>query len=207
MPARMRRVALTGGIATGKSYCLRRFAELGAATIDADTLAREAVAPGSPGLAAVVDLFGARVLTPNGQLDRPALGRIVFADAEAREALETIVHPAVYVAIQRWFLACEARTPPPPAAIAEIPLLFETGRETDFDVVVVAACPEAGQIARVQARDSLSEAEARQRLTAQLPIDEKARRADFVVDTSGTEADTDADVQRVWEALVAGGEG
>src|SRR3954471_4384592 len=99
----MVRVALTGSIATGKSYCLARFAALGAPTIDADALARDAVAPGSPGLAAIAATFGQDVLTADGSLDRPALGRIVFGDANARAALEAIVHPEVYRRIRDWF--------------------------------------------------------------------------------------------------------
>src|SRR5215471_9486265 len=117
----MHRVALTGGIATGKSYCLARFAELGAATIDADLLAREAVAPGSAGLKAVADRFGAGVLAADGSLDRAALGRIVFADPKARAALEAIVHPEVYRRIQEWYANLPSGTP---VAIADIPLVF-----------------------------------------------------------------------------------
>src|SRR3954470_9676791 len=114
----MLRIALTGGIATGKSYCLARFPGHGVPTIDADILARDAVAPGSGGLRAVVERFGAGVLLPDGSLDRPALGRVVFGDARARAGLEAIIHPEVYRRIRAWFAAL------PPAtrlAVADIP--------------------------------------------------------------------------------------
>jgi dephospho-CoA kinase len=196
-------VALTGGIATGKSYCLARFAEAGAPTIDADTLARHAVAPGTSGFAAVVARFGQAVVTPDGQLDREAIGRLVFADADARRALEAIIHPAVYAAIERWFDGL-ARTGRSAAAIADIPLLYETGRDADFDVVVVAACPADVQLARLMARSQLSEADAVRRIASQLPIDEKAERGDYVIDTSGTFADTDRQVRQIWARLSVG---
>ena len=165
----MLRVALTGGIGTGKSYCLERFAAHGVPTIDADVLARAAVAPGTPGLAAIAARFGSGVLAGDGTLDRPALGRIVFGDTKARTALEAIVHPEVYRRIREWF----ANLPPGTrVAIADIPLLFETGHNHDFDEVVVAACDPEEQVRRVMARDDLSDAEARARLAAQLPIEE-----------------------------------
>ena len=131
------RVALTGGIASGKSYCLERFAALGVPTIDADALAREVVAVGSPGLAAVVSAFGSGVLADDGSLDRPALGRIVFGNAKARAALEAIIHPEVYRRIGEWFAD---RPSGAQVAIADIPLVFETGHNHDFDAVIVAAC-------------------------------------------------------------------
>lgn len=196
----MLRIALTGGIATGKSYCLSRFAALGVPTIDADILAREALAPGTPGLQAVVARFGSGVLAPDGSLDRPALGRIVFADAKARAALEAIVHPEVYRRIRAWFVAL------PPAtrlAIADIPLLFETGQSHDFDEVVVAACSMEEQVRRCMSRDRLSEADARARIAAQLPISEKVRRASRVIWTDRGFTETDAEVRDVYSALMA----
>jgi dephospho-CoA kinase len=158
------RVALTGGIATGKSYCLSRFAALGAATIDADALARDAVAVGSPGLAAVVAAFGQGILAEDGSLNRAALGRVVFTDSRARAALEAIVHPDVYRRIREWF----ANLPSPArVAIADIPLVFETGHNHDFDAVIVAACKPEEQLRRVMARDELSDSDARARIAAQ----------------------------------------
>ena len=125
----MLRVALTGGIATGKSYCLRQFERLGAAVIDADVLAREAVAKDTPGLRAIVIRFGPAIVSPDGTLDRAALGRIVFADSRARGDLEAIVHPEVYQRIREWLANLGAGIA---IAIADIPLLFESGHHHDL---------------------------------------------------------------------------
>ena len=196
----MKRVALTGGIATGKSHVLARVAASGAPTIDADVLARAVLEPGTPGAFAVVERFGPGILLPDGQIDRRALGRLIFASPEARSDLENIVHPAVYAAIHRWF---DELPPETPFAMADIPLLFETGREGEFDLVVVTACEPEGQVRRIVARDGLSEAEARQRVAAQLPAAEKVRRADRVIRTDGSRAATDAQVDTLVAELSA----
>ena len=196
----MIRIALTGGIATGKSYCLRRFAELGVPAIDADRLARDAVAPGTPGLAAVAARFGGGVIAADGSLDRGALGRIVFADTRARAALEAIVHPEVYRRIREWSANQPAGTR---VAIADIPLVYETGQEHEFDRVVVAACAPEEQLRRIAARDGLPHADARARIAAQWPIGEKVKRADIVIWTDRGNADTDAQVRRAYEMLNA----
>jgi dephospho-CoA kinase len=195
------RVGLTGGIATGKSYCLRRFAALGVPTIDADKLAREVVTPGSPGLRAIANRFGDAVLKPDGTLDRAALARIVFADDGARADLEAIVHPEVYQRIREWYAAL----PLSRLAIADIPLLFETGHQHDFDRVIVCACEPDEQLRRLMSRDGFSEADARARLAAQWPIDEKVARADHVIRTDGPFAETEMQVKRVYEILNAEG--
>ena len=196
----MLRVALTGGIATGKSYCLERFAARGVPTIDADVLAREAVAPGTTGLAAIAARFGQSVLAADGTLDRPALGRLVFGDSKARAALEAILHPEVYRRIREWLANLPAGTR---LAIADIPLVFETGHNHDFDEVIVAACDAVEQVRRVVARDGLSEAEARARLAAQWPIEEKVKRASRVIWTDRGFAETDRQVEDVYEMLNA----
>jgi dephospho-CoA kinase len=201
--SRLLRVALTGGIATGKSYCAGKFAAHGARSIDADALAREAVAPGTPGLAAVVQRFGEGVLHGDGKLNRSALGKAVFADREARKDLEEIVHPVVYQKIRQWFDTLASAVGSSGAiAVASVPLLYETGRSGEFDVVVVAACSTAQQVERLIARDGLSPGEARQRLASQWPIKEKVRLADYVIDTSGTFEATDRQVEEVWRRLV-----
>lgn len=197
----LRRIGLTGGIATGKSYVRRQFEALGVPTVDSDQLAREAVAPGTPGLAAVVRRFGSEILTASGELDRPKLAGIVFADPAARRHLEAIVHPAVRQASEAWFQALDPGRHA--FAIADIPLIYEVHREKDFDAVIVTACPPDLQVERVMERDGMSETEARQRLAAQLPIEEKVRRADYVIRTDGSIADTDRQVKAVWEQLVA----
>jgi dephospho-CoA kinase len=192
--------ALTGGIATGKSYCIARFAALGVPVIDADLLARDAVAVGTPGLSAIVDRFGAEILQPDGTLDRSALARIIFTNASARADLESIVHPDVYRRIREWSVNLPPHTR---LAIADIPLLFETGHDHDFDKVIVCACEPAEQVRRLVARDGLTQEEARARLAAQWPIEEKVNRADYVIRTDGTTAETDAEVRVVFGKLGA----
>ena len=195
----VRRIALTGGIATGKSHVRAAFEERGVPTIDSDVLAREAVAPGTAGLAAVIERFGPDMLQPDGALDRQKLAQIVFADPDARRALEAIIHPAVRRATDKWFAALAP--PKPPYAIADIPLLYEVGLDRDFEAVIVAVCDPETQVRRVMARDGISEADARQRLASQLPIAEKARRADYVIQTGGSYADTARQVEDVFRAL------
>jgi len=189
-------VALTGGIATGKSRCLATIAALGVPTIDADQLARDVVAPGTSGFEAIVDRFGRDVIHLDGSLNRESLGSIVFADALARHDLEDIIHPRVFAAITQWFATLQA-----PAGVADIPLLYETGREGDFDVVIVAACTPAQQLERLVARNGLSVTEAQARISAQLPLADKVARADYVIDTSGTREQTDAHTRAVWERV------
>jgi dephospho-CoA kinase len=197
-----RRIALTGGIATGKSYVRSQFETLGVPTIDSDVLAREAVQPGSAGLAAVIVRFGSDVVDASGTLDRRKLAAIVFDNAEARRDLEQIIHPVVRTATDAWFASVDSSRHP--FAIADIPLLYETGRDADFDAVIVVACDPATQLRRVIERDKLTEAEARSRIAAQLPIEDKVSRADYVIRTDGSFADTDAQVREVHRQLVGG---
>ena len=192
--------ALTGGIATGKSYCLARFASLGVPVIDADKLARDAVARGTPGLSAVVAKFGASVLLADGALDRGALARIVFSDRLARADLEAIVHPEVYRRIREWAVNLPPHTR---VAIADIPLLFETGHEHDFDKVIVCACEAEEQVRRLVARDGLTDADARASLAAQWPIEDKVARGDYVIRTDASHVDTDRQIRDVLDRLSA----
>ena len=196
---RVRRIALTGGIATGKSHIRARFEQLGVPTIDSDILAREAVAPGTAGLAAVVEAFGPEVLQADGSLNRRKLADVVFADPAVRKSLEAIIHPEVRRAIDAWFAALDAEEHP--FAIADIPLLYEVGRERDFEAVIVAACDPETQVRRVMKRDGISEADARRRIGAQLSIEEKARRAAYVIRTDGLFEDTDRQVRDLFDAL------
>jgi dephospho-CoA kinase len=198
----MRRVALTGGIATGKSHVRAQLERLGVPTIDADKLARDVVAPGTPGFDAVVARFGRSVLDADGTLDRRKLASLVFADSAARRDLEHIVHPAVRRAIDEWFESLDDS--PSGTAIADIPLLYETGRDRDFDAVIVTACTPEAQIERIKARDGLNDAEAKARLAAQLPIDEKVRRADYVIRTDGTIDETNRQVGELLGRLASG---
>ena len=194
------RAALTGGIATGKSYVRTRLAAHGIPTLDADVLARDAVARGTSGLAAVAERFGADVLLPDGGLDRRALGVVVFGDTQARADLEAIIHPRVREATGTWLdrLAAAGES----LSVVDIPLLYESGRDRDFDRVIVTSCPRSQQVARVVERDGLTAAQAEARIDAQLPTDEKVQRADFVIDTGGTFGDTNRQVDRVVEKLL-----
>jgi dephospho-CoA kinase len=194
----MLKIALTGGIATGKSHVTRRLAEAGVPIVDADVLAREAVAPGTPGLAAVVERFGKEILTSQGALDRLRLGERVFRDHAARSDLEAIIHPEVRRRVAEFFSAVPPGTP---FAVADIPLLFETSGEGAYDRVVVVACAPETQIARVVARDSLTREAAERRVAAQMPIEEKIARADYVIRTDGTFEQTDEQVQRLLASL------
>jgi dephospho-CoA kinase len=206
-PRPLLRVGLTGGIATGKSHCLGWFASQGIPVIDSDRIARQAIGPGTDGLAAVIRRFGPSIVGSYGLVDRAALGRIVFADPAARRDLEAIVHPFVFRTLAGWFdsLALPANAPAggpaPPIAIADVPLLYETERADLFHCVVVAACTPGQQLERLMARDRLTEPDARLRIDAQWPIDEKRRRADYVIDTGGTPAETEARCAEVLAAL------
>ncbi len=183
----MRLVGLTGGIATGKSTFAEALRARGVPVVDADALARAAVAPGSPALAEIVRAFGPGVLAPDGGLDRKRMAALVFADAEARRRLEAITHPAVRrgMAEETARLAAAGHD----LAFYDTPLLFEVGLDATLDSVVVVWAPPAVQRSRLATRDGLTPAEADARLAAQLPVDEKARRADFVVENAGPLAD------------------
>jgi dephospho-CoA kinase len=198
---RVIRVALTGGIATGKSHVRTRFESLGIPTVDADVLSRDAVAPGTAGLAAVVRRFGANVCEADGTLDRRKVGAIVFHDPQARRDLEQIVHPYVREMTERWFASLDPERVP--FALADIPLLFEGRREGDFDTVIVTACAPETQLRRLMARDGLGEAEARQRIAAQWPLEKKIAGADYVIRTDGTFDETNRQVDAVASRLRA----
>jgi dephospho-CoA kinase len=192
----IRKVALTGGIATGKTYVANRLREAGIPIVDADVLSREVVAPGTPGLSAVRKRFGPDAVRRDGTMDRVRVGQIVFKDKRARLDLEAIIHPAVQKAIMRFFDELPKRTP---FAVADVPLLFETGREKEFDTVVVVACPRDLQLTRLMERNKLSKEDAERRLNAQLSIDQKVKKASHVIKTDGTFDETNAQV----DALIA----
>jgi dephospho-CoA kinase len=195
----MLRVALTGGIATGKSHVLNEFRKRGVPCLDADALAHGVTAAGTEATAQIAERFGAAVLDSSGAVDRHKLGAIVFADSAARRALEEIVHPAVYRAIAAGMRAFELLERSP-LAIVDIPLLYETGHSSDFDRVIATVCPRALQIARLKER-GLSDTEAEQRLAAQMSADEKALRADYIIQTDGTIESTNAQVDQILAIL------
>ena len=195
----MVKIALTGGIATGKSYVLDRFRRLGVPCLDADELAHGVTAAGTVATAAIAERFGADVLAPDGSVDRHKLGPIVFADPSARRDLEAIVHPAVHRAITAGLRAFEL-IGDGTFAMVDIPLLYETGGEAQFDRVIVTACAAETQVRRLRDR-GLSEEAARLRLAAQWPTERKASRADFVITTNGSFAETDDQIERVMKSL------
>lgn len=194
-------LGVTGGIATGKSVVTRMLAGLGAPTVSADALAHALLAPDAPTTRAVLAAFpDAAALLSSAVIDRAALGRLVFADPAARRRLEAITHPAIIAALQSQFDAWRPLSAPR-AGIGEIPLLFEAGLERLTDKIVVAACTEKMQIARLKARDGLDEGEAKQRLAAQWPLAEKIARADVVINTDGGLDETRRQVADLWESL------
>ncbi|MDY0269266.1 dephospho-CoA kinase [Trichloromonas sp.] len=175
-------LGITGGIATGKSSVVRIFHQLGAVVLSADELAREVVEPGSPLLARLAERFGATVLREDGGLDRPALAAVIFADPRARRDLDGIMHPAIAALAETRLRELSARAP---LVVYEAPLLFEAGAEGRVDAILVVTADEATQLRRLMARDGIDEAAARARIAAQMPLAEKVRRADYVIDNSG----------------------
>lgn len=191
------RVGLTGGVASGKSTVSAILAELGAVVIDADALAREVVARGTPGLDAVVAEFGPDVLTPEGDLDRPAMGRLVFGDDAARRRLEAIIHPLV---IQR-MAEIEATAGEDDVVVHDIPLLAEGGRADTFDAVVVVDAPRDLQVERMLGDRGWTREDAESRIAAQATREERRAIATHVIDNNGTLEELRARVEAVLEEL------
>lgn len=190
----MKRIGLTGGIASGKSTVARMLAERGVPVIDADRLAREVVEPGTEALAAIAARWPQVVR--EGRLDRKALGAIVFGDPGERRALEAIVHPAIRRESERRMAALEAEGVP--LAVYEAALLIENGLDRVLDATVLVAAPEEVQVERLVARDGLDPEAARARIAAQLPLAEKRKRATFVIENDGDLATLRERVDRVW---------
>ncbi|MDJ0781556.1 MAG: dephospho-CoA kinase [Desulfosarcinaceae bacterium] len=193
-------VGLTGGIASGKSTVAQQLRDLGADIIDADQLAREAVAPGGVAYDEVVEMFGTQIVAPDGCLDRQKLGTLVFADAQRRRQLEAVIHPYVRQVSQRRWTAI-ARRRPEALIIWDVPLLFESGMDRGLREIVVVYAPRAIQLERLIARDGLSEAAANARIAAQMDLDAKCRRATRVIDNSGSRRDTTRQVEQLFHDL------
>lgn len=196
----MKLIGLTGGIAAGKSTVARRLAEHGAVHIDADQLAREAVAPGSPGLMRIRERFGGRVIGSDGALDRPKLGEIVFADARALADLNAIVHPEVRSIAQRR-IAEIVRRDPEAVVVYDVPLLVEAGVQLPWDLVVVAEAPAERRVERLVALRGMSREEALRRVANQAGDEERRAVADVVIDTGGTESRTLEQVDALWRSI------
>ena len=195
----MRHLALTGNIAAGKSSVAARLAAKGATVIDADQLAREAVAPGTPGFEAVVDHFGPAIVAPDGGIDRSALRRRVFGDAAARDVLNGIIHPIV--ARLRDAAVRDARARGATLIISDIPLLFEVGLERAFDGVLLVDAPEAVRRDRLMRNRALTAAEADAMIAAQWPSARKRAGATWILDNTGTSEELARQVDALWPAL------
>ncbi|SDS21921.1 dephospho-CoA kinase [Nocardioides scoriae] len=196
-------MGLTGGVASGKSTVTAMLRDLGAVVIDADVLAREVVARGTPGLTAVVEAFGEELLTPEGDLDRPAMGRLVFGDAESRRRLEAIVHPLVYERIA----ALEAEAPAGAVVVHDIPLLAENRRAGDFDHVVVVDAPRELQLERMLRDRGWTREDAESRIDAQASREDRLAVATHVVENTGTREDLRDRVAEVFADVVSAGSG
>ncbi|NGZ75798.1 dephospho-CoA kinase [Saccharibacillus alkalitolerans] len=196
------RIGLTGGIATGKSTVSRLLEARGVRIVDADVIARDVMNPGQPLLAAVAERFGPEFLLPEGGLDRRRMAEHIFNRPQEREALNAIVHPAIRAEIRRQVDAYEAEGPGTLVA-ADIPLLYESGLEELYEKIVVVYVPRELQLSRLMLRDGLSPEQAQGRLNAQLDIEDKKRRADYVIDNSGSPENTERQVERLLESLRA----
>ena len=193
-------VGLTGGIGSGKSTVARMLAARGAVVLDADAFARDAVAAGTPGFRAVVERFGGDVVAPDGELDRAGLAAIVFADDEARRDLEAIVHPEVR---RRLLRSIEAHADADDIVVIDSPLLVEAGQGGSVQLLVVVTAPEEAQLERLAAGRGMSERDVRARMAAQMPLEEKAAKADVVLDNGGDLNDLERQVERLWRDLEA----
>jgi dephospho-CoA kinase len=195
------RVGLTGGVASGKSTVAGILAELGAVVIDADALAREVVQAGTPGFERVVAEFGADIVGPDGQLDRPALGRLVFNDEAARKRLEAIVHPLVF----ERYAELETNAPTDGVVVHDIPLLAESGRAGDFDAVIVVDTPHESQVERMTADRGWTTEDAESRIAAQASREDRLAIATYVVDNTGTLEELRVRVEEIYDQLTSAG--
>jgi len=197
----MHLIGLTGGIGTGKSTVAGFLRELGVTVIDADEATRAVQAPGSEGLRRLTEAFGDEILTPEGALDRPRLAAIAFADPRSRERLNEIVHPLV----RRWMAERqqEAGLRGEPLVVLDVPLLFETRGTEGLDAVILIYSPERLQLKRLTELRGMDERAARERIAAQMPIDEKRRLATHVILNTGTVDELRADAQRTWTEVLA----
>lgn len=196
----MLKVGLTGSIAVGKSFVLEEFRKLGCNVLDADVIAREVVEPGTTGLDTIVKEFGTDVLNATGGLDRAKMASIVFADREKRLLLNSIVHPLVFDAQNKWLSDCELKDPDG-IAIVDAALMIESGGYKRYDQLIVVWCEPEIQLRRLIERNVLPEAEAKNRIAAQMPQSEKKRYADHLIDTSNGFEDTRRQVHAIYEKL------
>ncbi|MDH6370499.1 dephospho-CoA kinase [Paenibacillus sp. PastF-3] len=193
-------IGLTGGIASGKSTVSALLVSKGARLVDADVIAREVMLPGHEVLAAAVKQFGSEILSPDGTLNRGKLGDIVFQDPAALQALNNLTHPAIRREIKERMNSLEVEDPKK-LTIVDIPLLFESGLENLFHEILVVYVPREVQIARLMERNGLSLEQAEARLNAQMDIEAKRNKADYIIDNSGELAHTEQQVSVLWDRL------
>ena len=196
----MRIIGLTGGIACGKSTLSQALRDLGAPVIDADEISHCLTAPGGAALPAIREAFGGGVFDPEGNLDRRKLGGVIFSDGKSRQKLNDILHPLIFREMEERTQALERRGVP--AVIWDIPLLFESGMEGRCGQVWCASLPQEEQLRRLINRDGLSRQQALNRINSQMPLDEKRRRSDVVIDTSGTVEQSAASIQKLYMELI-----
>ncbi|WP_426452091.1 dephospho-CoA kinase [Paenibacillus sp. S-38] len=190
-------IGLTGGIACGKSTVADMLVRRGALLVDADRIAREVVEPGTPALARVIERFGEDLLLPDGSLHRKKLGERVFGNPEALKDLEGLLHPPIRAAMRERMQALEAEHPDK-LVVVDVPLLYESGLQGQYEQVMVVYVPRTLQLQRLMKRDGISEEAAGRRLQAQWDIEEKRRLADILIDNSGTPEATDDQIERFW---------
>lgn len=198
-------LGVTGNIASGKSTVVKELARRGAAVLDADQLAREVVESGSLVLKKLVKLFGTEILQPDGSLNRDRLGQMVFADVKVRAMLNQIIHPEIGKRSVERLQELKQRTDIP-LIVYEASLLFEVGAESRVDKILVIKIDPEEQLKRLMARDRLSEERARQRMESQMPQQQKLERADYVIDNSGSVAETLKQIDTLWPQWLAAGE-
>lgn len=194
-----RTIGLTGGIGSGKSTVTALLRRRGVPVLDADAIVRDLQRPGAEGLRRLVEAFGPPILLPSGELDRAALGKLVFADPDMRRRVEAILHPLV-----RERMAAEtaaAATGGAPVVVQDIPLLFEARAPTDFDATVLVYTPPEVALRRLVDLRGMAPADAEARINAQLPMEEKRRRATYVIDNTGSLEDLEAEVDRIWPGI------
>ena len=196
----MLRVGLTGGLASGKSFVAARLAELGCHVVRADDLGHAVMAPGGEAWGAVVAEFGNGILRENGEIDRRALAALVFDRPDRLKALNAIMHPPIFRRQEKLLAAAEAADPRG-IAVVEAAITFETGSNVRYQRIIVAACGEEQQIERAMKRDQITREQARARLARQMPLDEKVKRADYTIDTSGTKEETLRQTGHVYQSL------
>jgi dephospho-CoA kinase len=197
----MKKIGLTGGIATGKSYVLEVLRELGCEVLDADQVAHEVIEQGQPAYQEILDHFGEAVAGADGRIDRAKLGAIVFSDKSEREKLNSIVHPKVFQSQARWFEEVRRKNPSA-IAVVDAALMIETGSYRRFDKLIVVYCNSDLQLERLMKRSNLNRADALARISAQMPSTEKIKYADYTIDTSEGFVDTRRQVETIFHELV-----